>query len=70
MIIKLDGRLYRQQAVEAAAVAYADVAAVKVRAGAQWIEAEVKGERSELDEACGGDFEAEFCNHALWESGR
>ncbi len=70
MIIRFDRRLYSPRGVEAAAAAFADIADVSVRSSGDWIEAETKADRTELDEACDGDFEGEFSNQALWETAK
>lgn len=70
MILRFDRRLYSRESVEAAATAFEDLVPVSVRETGEWVEAEARGERAALDEACDGDFEGEFANQALAEAAK
>ncbi len=62
--IAFEGSLYLPEAVEAAAIAYADHARITVTPGNDTVVVEISG----LGEADAADVANAFCNHVLFET--
>ncbi len=68
--IEFDKRFYPIESVRAAAQAWRDVVELSVGEEGRAVVAAGKASARALNEACGGNFEAEFRNQALWETKR